>query len=84
MKKIIAREFLWLMVILVLAAPCALVFLNALELVSEGRAFSINEKDFIIELFILAYILNVIGLYILRLIVLAIQVLAAKETPPKK
>ena len=79
MKKVIAKEFLWLMINLVLAAPLAFLFLNALHLVAEGDVFTENEQNFIFDLFLLAYVFNVIGLYLLRFVVLAIQVLAAKE-----
>lgn len=82
MKKIIAREFLWLLVILLLAAPLAFLFLKALDLVAAGDIFTENEKQFIAELFLLAYVLNVIGLYIVRFIVLAIQTLSKPD--PKK
>lgn len=79
MKKIIAREFLWFMVILVLAAPLAFLFLNALDLVAEGDVFTENEKNFIFELYLLAYVFNFIGLYIVRLVVLAIKTLSVKD-----
>jgi hypothetical protein len=83
MKKIIAREFLWFMVILVLSAPLAFLFLSALELVAAGDTFTENEKDFIAELYLLAYLFNFIGLYLVRLIALAIKTLASPE-PSKK
>lgn len=79
MKKLIAREFLWLMVNLVLAAPLSFLFLNAMNLVSEGDVFTDTEKNFIAELFLLIYVFNLIGLYLLRFVVLAIKVLAVKE-----
>lgn len=79
MKKIFAREFLWLLIILVLAAPLAFFFLNALNLVAEGDVFTENEKNFIAQLFVLAYIFNVVGLYLVRFIVLAIKTLVAKD-----
>lgn len=81
MKKIIAREFLWFLIIILLAAPLALLFLSALDIASEGYTFSLNEKDFIMELFILAYIINITGLYLVRLIVLAIKVLFTGDNP---
>lgn len=81
MKKIIAREFIWLVVNLVLAAPLAFLFINSLELVSEEDFFTENEKNFIAELFLLAYIFCFLGLYLVRLLVLAIQTLS---TPEKK
>lgn len=79
MKKIIAREFLWFVIILVLAVPLAFIFISTLDLMAEGDAFTQNEKNFIAELFLLAYILCFIGLYIMRLVVLAIQTLATQE-----
>jgi len=82
MKKIIAREFLWFLVILVLAAPLAFLFLSALELVSAGDVFTENEKDFIAELYLFIYAFNFIGLYLVRLIALAIRTLAGPD--PKK
>lgn len=84
MKKIIAREFLWLMVNLVLAAPLAFFFLSALDLVAEGDVFTENEKNFIAQLYVLAYVFNFIGLYVVRFIVLAIQTLTSKEEKSKK
>lgn len=79
MKKILAREFIWFVVILVLAAPLAFMYISSLELVAEEDFFTQNEKNFIAELFLLAYLFCFIGLYIMRLIVLAIQTLAAPE-----
>ena len=81
MKKIIAREFIWLVVNLVLAAPLAILFINSMELVSEEDFFTENEKNFIAELFLLAYLFCFLGLYLVRFLVLAIQTLS---TPEKK
>lgn len=81
MKKFIAREFLWFLAISTLAAPLALLFLSALDLASKGYTHSTNEEDFIMELFILAYIVNFFGLYLVRLIVLAIRVLSTDSSP---
>ncbi len=78
MKKIIAREFLWFVAIVVLAALLAYFFLSALDLVAVGDVFTENEKNFIAELYLFAYVLNFVGLYLARLIVLAIQLLSAR------
>lgn len=67
------------MVNLVLAAPLAFLFLNALDLVAEGDVFTENEKNFIAELFLLAYVFNFAGLYLVRFIVLAIKTLSMKD-----
>jgi hypothetical protein len=79
MKKVIAREFLWFMVILVLAVPFALLFFSALDLVAEGDFFTEHEKDFIAELYMMSYVFCFAGLYIMRLVVLAIQTLSEKK-----
>lgn len=81
MKKIIAREFIWFVINLVLAVPVAFLFIDSLQLVAERDFFTENEKNFIGELFLLAYLFSFIGLYLVRFIVLAIQTLAA---PGKK
>ncbi len=78
-KKIIAREFLWFVVIVVLAAPLAYFFVSTLDLVAEGDVFTENEKNFIAELYLFAYVFNFVGLYLVRLIVLTIQVLSARQ-----
>ena len=77
MIKLIAREFIWLVFILFLAAPVSFVFVAGLDLISEGKAFVIEEKYFLIELYVIVYIINFVGIYLCRLIVLAIKKLVA-------
>lgn len=84
MKKVIAREFIWFLINLVLAAPLAFFFLNALDLVAEGDMFTENEKNFIAQLYLLAYLFNFVGLYIVRFVVLAIKTLSTPEENKKK
>lgn len=76
MKKIIAREFLWFWITLVAAAPLAFLFLVCLDLVAKKNEFSEGEKIFVVELFLLAYIINFFGVYLIRLIVLAIKTIS--------
>jgi len=76
MKKIIAREFLWLLGTLVLALPLSLIFIEALHLVSAGERFTEAEKIFVQELYIIAYVFCFIGVYLVRFIVLAIKTIA--------
>ena len=84
MKKVIAREFLWFLINLVLAAPLAFFYLNALDLVAEGDMFTENEKNFIAQLYLLAYLFSFVGLYIVRFVVLAIKTLSTPEENKKK
>lgn len=84
MKKIIAREFLWFLVILVLAVPISFLLLNTLDIVAQDDFFTETEKTFVAELYLLCYVFCFVGLYLMRFIVLAIQILASKEAPASK
>lgn len=57
MKKIISREFQWLLINLVLAIPLMYIFFYSINLVTEGVNFSENEKDFITQMYVLMYVL---------------------------
>ena len=77
MKKTIAREFLWLLATIVLAFPLAYLFLGAMNIVAARDSFSNSEKIFIDELFVVAYIFNFIGVYLIRMVVAAIKTIAS-------
>ena len=79
MLKIISKEFLWGLITLVLAAPLSFLFMSGLDLVSREENFTENEKIFVLELFFVVYIFNFIGIYLIRLIYLAIKTVAKKE-----
>lgn len=74
MKKIFAREFLWFLFTIVLAVPLAFIFLLCLDLISESSDMTEDEKIFVVELFILSYIISFVGIYLIRLITYAIKV----------
>lgn len=79
LTKIIAKEFLWLVVTLVLAIPLSLLFIGAMDLVAEGDGLTETEKKMVIELFIVAYVINFIGIYVIRFIVMAVKKVAQEE-----
>lgn len=79
MKKVVAREFLWLLATLVIALPLAFLFLVAMDIVAERSHFSEREKIFVLDLFFVAYLVNFIGIYLIRGIVLAIKTLATAK-----
>lgn len=81
MKKFIAKEFLWLLIALVLAVPIAFLWLAGLDIVSAEQTFSEDEKVFVIELFLLAYAFGVVGVYLVRFVIGAIKTLSAP--PPE-
>ena len=74
--KLIAKEFLWLIVTLVLAIPLSLLFIGAMDLVARGDSLTDTEKKMIVELFIIAYVINFIGIYVVRFIVMAVKKVA--------
>ena len=80
MAKTIAREFIWLIAALLLAIPLAFIFLIVMDIVSaQSSGFSEEEKIFILDLFVLAYLFSFLGIYLFRFVVMAIKTLAAPE-----
>jgi hypothetical protein len=78
MKKGFAREFLWLMVALVLAIPLGLVFLWLIGFTSETTVVTDDDRSMLINLYLIGYLLSVIGVYIARFIVVSTRILVAK------
>lgn len=78
LTKVIAREFLWLVITIVLAIPLSLLFIGAMDLVAQGNGLTATEKKMVIELGIVAYVINFIGIYLVRFIVLAVKKIAAE------
>ncbi len=75
MKKALAKEVLWFLAALVLAIPLSFLFLSCIDIVSKGDTFSKIEKIFIFELFLLGFIVNFVGIYIVRIIINAFRIL---------
>jgi hypothetical protein len=73
MKKIIAREFIWLFINLLLAIPLTYLFIHFLDLTGEEDTFTANEKDFIAKLYALGYLLCFLGLVVLRIIIMVMK-----------
>ena len=70
MKKIIAREFLWLLISLILAIPLTYFFIfYFLDVVAEGDILTENEKNWITEMYVYMFI----GLVFLRIIIMVIK-----------
>lgn len=84
MKKFFAKEFLWLLLTLVLALPLTFLLLTGMDIVSKERSFVDQEKVFVIELFLLAYAVNIGGIYLVRMVIGAIKVLATQPPAEEK
>ena len=79
MKKLIAQEFLWLLIALVLSVPLAFLFLVCLDLSTGNTDFSETEKIFIIQLFLIGFAISFVGIYLMRFIVAALKTMAKGE-----
>lgn len=71
--KTFARELLWFLFALVLAAPVAWFFSYSLGLEPSGPDLSTEEEVFQMELFIIGYIVGIIGTYLMRLVIWAVK-----------
>jgi hypothetical protein len=73
MKKVLAREALWLLFAIIVAFPLAFVFLWMLDLSAQGRGYTDAEKNFIAELYLIGYVISFVGIYVLRIIAALIR-----------
>lgn len=73
MKTFIAKEFLWLLLALVIAIPLSFLWLIALDVVTVGESFEGEEKIFVYELWLLAYVFSFVGVYLVRLVAAAVR-----------
>jgi len=71
--KIFARELLWFLLALVLAAPIAWLFSYSLGLTPAGPALSTEEEVFQMEFFIIGYVVGIVGTYLMRLVAWAVS-----------
>lgn len=81
MGKTIAREFLWFLLILILAFPCALLYLRFLGYSPEVVDLSAEEENYILQTIVIGYIVSFICLYVMRFVIGALRSLAK---PPEE
>ena len=79
MKSEIAREVLWLIVAILLSFPLALGFLWILDLTGEDPGMTEPEKDFLVELYLIGYVLSFLGIYLMRLVAILISTSIPQE-----
>ncbi|BDS14004.1 hypothetical protein [Aureispira anguillae] len=79
MGKVIAREFIWLMVGLIAAIPLGIVFLWFFGFTSEIINLSEIRKNYIFWLYLIGYFTSFVGIYIIRFVSMALKSLTAPE-----
>lgn len=76
MKKTIAKEFLWFLGSLVLAFLLGFVFLFGLDLTTSGHDPTEEDQVFVIQFYLVGFLISFIGVYLIRLIVAAMKLQA--------
>ncbi|MEO0472514.1 MAG: hypothetical protein AAF206_23025 [Bacteroidota bacterium] len=77
MKKIIAREFLWLLVVLMLAVPISRAAMALITHFSNDLALDSLVK--VSATSAITYIFSLLGIYLSRGVVIALKVLSSHE-----
>ncbi|BDD10010.1 hypothetical protein FUAX_24420 [Fulvitalea axinellae] len=72
MKQRIAKEILWLLGALIGAVPVAFLFLELLDLTTQGEQPTVDERVFFSQLFIIGYVIGMISIYVIRIVRFAI------------
>jgi hypothetical protein len=77
MGKVIAREFLWLIVGLIVSIPLGLVFLWFFGFTPEIIQLTDIYKNYIVWLYRVGYFASFIGIYIIRFVSMSLKALTA-------
>jgi len=79
MGKVVAREFLWLVVGLIAAIPLGIVFLWFFGFTREIINLPEIRKNYIFWLYLIGYFTSFVGIYIIRFVALALKTLTSPE-----
>lgn len=79
--KTLAREFLWLMIALILSLPLGLVFLWFLGFTPETVNLTETERNYVFWLYLVGYFASFLGIYIMRFMAAAVKTLSAPAPP---
>lgn len=84
MGKVVAREFLWLIVALIAAIPLGIVFLWFFGFTREIINLTEFRKNYIFWLYLVGYFSSFVGIYIIRFVTMALESLTAPEPEPEE
>lgn len=73
MKDLIAREFLYFFVALIVALPVGFLFLYILHVEPAGASMSADEKVLEMDFLLIGGLLGFIGVYLVRLTVWGVK-----------
>jgi hypothetical protein len=82
MGKILAREFIWLIVALIASIPLGVVFLWFFGYTREVVNLTEGENNYIFWMYLIGYFASFLGIYIMRFIAMSIKTLNTKEEKP--
>lgn len=82
MGKVIAREFIWLIVTLIVSLPLAVVFLWFFGFTRETVDMNETDRNYIFWMYLIGYFVAFIGIYIMRFIAVSIKTLTKPEEEP--
>ncbi len=77
MGKVIAREFLWLIVALIVSIPLGMVFLWFFGFTPEIIQLTDIYKNYIFWLYLIGYFSSFVGIYIIRFVSMSLKALTA-------
>jgi hypothetical protein len=78
MKELIAKEFLYFFLALVMAVPVSLLFIYLLNLNPEQNPITPDEQVLEMDLLLIGGLLGFIGVYLIRLTIWAVKQLIVK------
>ena len=79
MKELIAKEFLYFFVAVIVAIPVGFLFLYMLHAQPEGAPMTKDEKVLEMDLLLIGGLLGFAGVYIIRLTVWAVKKMLIPE-----
>ncbi len=82
MGKVIAREFIWLIITLIASLPLGVVFLWFFGYTHEAVNLTETQRSWVFWLYLIGYFSAFIGIYIMRFVAISIKTLSQKEEAP--
>lgn len=80
LQKLVAKEFLWIIAIVLVSAPLALLLLFMLDLIAPQLNAELAKSNIdVLDVFIVLYLFSGVGIYFLRILVNAIRLMATKK-----